>query len=145
MVDYGPENAIHVGPWKVQSELVQPSAGSSQIDSPQLLAKKAVPTMDGFMEGELEYYLSVPTKLDGDVYVPQRLVVSPEFSKASRPSAWKNTDLKIQSTLPILGIDERITKKNEQEDIVTSLANFANPKDNPVRVVKVTLCLTKAK
>ena len=145
VVNYGPENAIQVGPWKVQSDLVQTRAGSSPIDSAELLRQKAVPSMDEFMEGKIEYYLSVPTTLDDNIYVPQPLILFPEFSKTSRPASWKSADLKIQSTLPLLGIDEHTTEKNEKEDLVKSLATFDSPEDHPIRLVRVTLRLTESK
>ena len=145
VVNYGLENAIQVGPWKVQSDLAEPRTGSIPIDSTELLRQKAVPSMDEFMEGKIEYYLSVPTILDDNIYVPQPLVLCPEFSKASRPASWKNTDLKIQSTLPLLGIDEHTTEKNEKEDLVKSLATFDSPEDHPIRLVRVTLRLTESK
>jgi hypothetical protein len=95
------------------------------------LAQKAVPSMDHLMEGEIEYYLTVPTSLDVGKVVPQPLVLSSEFTKASRPAAWKSTDLKIQAVLPLLGMDE----------IASETKPFLEA--NPDQLVKVTLSLGK--
>ena len=68
--------------------------------------------MTGFMEGFIRYSISVPTTLgkNGDV-VPRPLVFR-KFTKATRPTAWKNNEqnrnfyLKVQETLPLLGNDD---------------------------------------
>ena len=131
--------------------------------SSRLLNQKAVASMDHFMDGRIEYYLEVPTVLRDHEYVLRPLMLLSEgFSKQSRPSAWKGSDLKIQSTLPLLGMPKtdnnkdddkgssrqnagsssKTNKKNHQSDVLESLANFEiKPENNPVRLVKVTLSL----
>ena len=131
--------------------------------SSRLLNQKAVASMDHFMDGRIEYYLEVPTVLRDHEYVLRPLMLLSEgFSKHSRPSAWKGSDLKIQSTLPLLGMPKtdnnkdddkgssrqnagsssKTNKKNHQSDVLESLANFEiKPENNPVRLVKVTLSL----
>jgi hypothetical protein len=60
------------------------------------LAKKAVLSMEVFMDGKIEYFVEATA----------RPLVFRRFSKTDRPKAWKNCDLRIQSTLPVLGIDD---------------------------------------
>jgi hypothetical protein len=68
-----------------------------------LLEKKAVPTWEDFMSGKLVYCLKVPEEANGK---PRPLVLIKEFSRTSRPQAWKNCDVKLQATLPLPGNDE---------------------------------------
>ena len=48
------------------------------------------------MAGKIEYYLKVPKSK------PSPLIFAAEYSKESRPRAWKSTDIKLQQTLPLL-------------------------------------------
>jgi hypothetical protein len=86
-----------VGPWVVRTEIV---AETVMKDSPHpheiFLAKKAILSMETFMDGKVEYF----------VQATARPLVFRRFSKTDRPKAWKNCDLRIQSTLPVLGIDD---------------------------------------
>ena len=52
------------------------------------------------MSGNLEYCINVP-KLDGQDPLPLEIVDG--FTRQSRPPSWKSMDLKVQSTLPLLG------------------------------------------
>jgi hypothetical protein len=136
VVDYG--QVVEIGPWTVQSEVVKtpPTQDHPDVISLSFLAQKAVPSMDHLMEGEIEYYLTVPTSLlDVGKVVPQPLVLSSEFTKASRPAAWKSTDLKIQAVLPLLGMDE----------IATETKPILEQQASPDQLVKVTLSLGKKK
>lgn len=103
-IAYGEERVV--GPWSIQATLVQENGRS--ITS--LLEHKAVKTMETFMTGNIEYYVKVLKSK------PSSLLFSPEFSKASRPPAWKNTDAKIQNTLPLLA--------NEEAALVDTLDDF---------------------
>lgn len=58
------------------------------------------------MRGNLQYDVRVP----GDPSAPRPLMFHADFTKASRPAAWKGIDLKIQSVLPLLGNDDEGTK-----------------------------------
>jgi len=95
VVQYGKEHAIQVGPWTVTAEF------DDSFDS-CLLEKKAFLTWEQLMAGSIDYYVMAPmndTK-------PHPLVIIGEFTKQNRPVAWKLSDPKIQSTLPLLGNDE---------------------------------------
>ena len=99
-----------VGPWTV-SAVVKKFCHFSDDEKEASVKQKAVPSMDSFMEGFIEYYLEVPTKpkdetkneKDESDYSPMSLVFVDSFKKQTRPPAWKNSDEKIQETLPLLG------------------------------------------
>ena len=102
-VKYGFGNRLKVGPWVVWAQY------DPLIESPkEALSQKAIKSWESLMSGKIEYYLSVPSfdySLEGnnDDCPESFLVVMDSFSKDTRPLAWKHTDLKIQSTLPLLG------------------------------------------
>lgn len=93
-IAYGEEKIV--GPWSIQATIVQTNGRSVT----SLLEQKAVETMETFMTGNIEYYVKVLKSK------PSSLLFSAEFSKASRPPAWKSTDAKIQKTLPLLANPE---------------------------------------
>ena len=99
-----------MGPWVVRTEILPEDAQSPDA----LLNKKAVLSMEKFMDGEVEYF--VPTPAVGEDS-PETSTIKPlvfrSFSKADRPKAWKGCDLRIQSTIPVLGIDPSISKDAE--------------------------------
>lgn len=100
IVDVG--TSRDVGPWTVKTELV--ASGTPYIET--LLSKKAVATMGALMEGRIDYYLECPCISGGansDQFRLTRPLVFREFRRVDRPIAWKSADLRIQSTLPILG------------------------------------------
>lgn len=94
---YGRE--VRVGPWSVTAKIVSKECQKNE----SALEKKAVPSWEALMNGKIKYYLEAPIQND----VVQPLVFVSEYQKKSRPKAWKNIDLKIQSTLPVLGNDEK--------------------------------------
>jgi hypothetical protein len=104
---FGKENAAHIGPWTVFSEAI--SALDDDDDGCKmngtrelLLEKKAIVSMASFFDGFVSYYLETTASND----LPRKLVFISDFTRESRPDAWKKTDLKIQSTLPLLGNDD---------------------------------------
>lgn len=94
-VQYG--ETVKIGPWVVVAKTVTADAEE------EMLRKKAVESWEAFMGGDIIYYLTVPTM---DESVARPLVFVSGFEKQSRPIAWKSTDMKIQSTLPLLGNDK---------------------------------------
>jgi hypothetical protein len=77
-----------------------------KADRQPYLTKKAVATMDDLMKGKIEYYIESPCRFDQECRrycPPTALVFRPTFTKVDRPHAWKQCDLRIQSTLPLLG------------------------------------------
>ena len=61
--------------------------------------------MNAFMNGTVEYHVKVPL-MEGKGGSPSKahpLIFISEYTGLTRPSAWKKSDLKIQSTLPLLG------------------------------------------
>ena len=91
-----------VGPWVVRTDIVPEDAEKLSLQAPEtLLNKKAVVSMENFMSGEVEYFVSAPV---------DRPLVFRSFSKADRPRAWKGCDLRIQTTIPVLGVDSSVSK-----------------------------------
>ena len=128
-----------VGPWAVKSEII-----SDISDCPETfrLAQKAMPSMEYLMNGQIEYLLSSPTWYTDGTFKSRPLVFR-HFTKASRPVAWKNSDLKVQQTLPLLGNDE--TADWAMKDLIgRGLVHNVDGKEktNPTRLVRVTLRLT---
>ena len=81
-----------VGPWKVRSEVVSAALfEESSQSSSSLLEKRAVQSMDTFMDGNVEYFVTMPTRFDKENgnFIPTPLVFR-KFSKADRPRAWKS-------------------------------------------------------
>ena len=143
-IEFGSEN--FAGPWTIKADI---ASGSSHQDSSQLpgiwLSKKAVLSMESFMDGCVEYFISAPTWFDKhhDNFIPRPLVFR-QFSKTYRPRAWKNCDLKIQKTIPVLG-NGPITKKYD----ATSGSDFTQELDdeiktNPERLIRISIQLTES-
>ena len=69
--------------------------------------------MDAFMNGEVEYFIAAPAfQQENSESFAVRPLVFRSFSKSDRPRAWKNCDLRIQTTLPVLGIDDSSISKD---------------------------------
>lgn len=119
-----------VGPWVARAEIV-----SDKGDCPEKfrLAQKAVVSMEAFMEGKIEYYIESPTWY-ADAAFHTRPLVFCAFKNADRPLAWKNSDLKVQSTLPLVGNDSIATGalQNPQSH---------GGEQNPRRLVRVVIRL----
>jgi hypothetical protein len=93
-----------VGPWRIRAEIFEGSSFQDALETPtDWLGKKAISSMEAFMDGHIEYYVEAPTWMDKK---SPRPLVFHRFSKADRPQAWKNSDLRIQSTLPLVCNDE---------------------------------------
>ena len=112
-----------VGPWSIRAEIVSSSEES------HFLTKKALESIEDLMSGEIEYYLKVSRTKGGQL---QPLILVDKFTKETRPYCWKNCDLRVEATLPLLGIDT----KTEQTD--TEKANLNN---NNTELVKISLKL----
>jgi hypothetical protein len=114
---------IAVGPWHIEAE---PYYGDIS-EKNTLVSRKAVRSMDHFMTGSFEYYLEVPcipTESPGCasevlhlVQAPMPLMFEAKFRKSTRPPAWKNTDEKIQDTLPLLSVAESSHEANVGESM----------------------------
>ena len=135
-----------VGTWNVRAEIV-----SERADCPDTfrLAQKALPSMDDFMDGGIEYYLETPTWHENGILVPRPLVFC-RFTKGSRPDAWKNNErnrnlyLKVQETLPLLGNDE-IAQAALMDPLgsgcILEVNGQEQPGLTPKRLVRVTIRL----
>lgn len=105
---YGPENKVRIGPWNVSSDILN---DVTETERTKLLKSKALKEMDDLMNGSITYYIAAPIN-DGES-LPNPLVHFAEgFSKPSRPAAWKGFELKVESTLPLLGIDQSKLENN---------------------------------
>lgn len=127
---YGPENTVRIGPWQVSAEIL---SDVTETESTKLIQTKALKDMDDLMKGSITYYIAAPVN-DGES-LPNPLVHFEEgFSKPSRPAAWKGFELKVESTLPLLGIDQSKLDNN-------SLSFAAEDYGHTWTVVKVNLDL----
>lgn len=95
-VQYGEE--VRMGPWLVVANIVP-----TDLDEDSKLRKKAVESWEALMNGNIVYFMKAPLC----ELVARPLVFVSEFGKQSRPLAWKSTDMRLQSTLPLLGNDEQ--------------------------------------
>lgn len=142
---YGINGEVHevggikdVGPWRIKSEVVKGTKGSSQM-----LRKKAVDSMESFMTGSLEYFISVPTFFDKNVndFIPWPLIFC-HFNKIDRPRAWKGCDLRIQKTIPLLG-KSPIQNKIRDIERKNLILGVDDSEISPEFTIKITLNLTK--
>ena len=108
-----------VGPWIIRAEVVSSTSSN--------LSQKAVPSMDFFMDGNIEYYLETPGSHGNSK--PRPLVFC-HFQKPHRPVAWKSIDLKIQSTLPLVGNDETAQQEMQNKDQLTCIVRVTLRLDN---------------
>jgi hypothetical protein len=58
--------------------------------------------MDDLMSGEIIYYIQCFENEKGEM---NPFIMIEKFSKETRPYCWKNCDLRVESTLPLLGND----------------------------------------
>lgn len=114
----GKSDAVQIGPWSIWAEPVQSTSddniatnnknnnkSSSTAELEKLLSKKAIRDMDHLMGGEFSYYLKCPKFCPtGDSTKNSMLTVVKSFTKQTRPAALKGVDMKIQNTLPFVGI-----------------------------------------
>ena len=127
---YGPENTVRIGPWQVSAEIL---SNVKETESTKMIQTKALKDMDDLMKGSITYYIAAPIN-DGES-LPNPLVHFGEgFSKPSRPTGWKGFELKVESTLPLLGIDQSKLDNN-------SLSFAAEDYGHTWTVVKVNLDL----
>mmetsp|Transcript_24117 Transcript_24117/g.51129 ORF Transcript_24117/g.51129 Transcript_24117/m.51129 type:complete len:202 (+) Transcript_24117:3-608(+) len=105
---YGTDNSITVGPWTITSEIAK---ANSEEAAKALLQTKALRNMEHLMAGDVKYFLKVPI-LSGKSK-PCPLVRVEAFTKPTRPAAWKGFDLKVENTLPLLGIDQSVFNGRE--------------------------------
>lgn len=118
-VDVSYDKETRIGPWLVSASVLKKN------NKKEVLKAMAVECWETLMTGEIMYAIQVPT----DEGTARPLQFVSEYTKAARPAAWKCTDLKIQSTLPLLG--------NDSESI-HQLAKFA-----PTTLVVVKLSLRR--
>ena len=100
---YGTENSMLVGPWVISSEIINTA---SEEEAKTLLQQKAFQNFASLMTGEVKYCLKVP--LVSGTATPHALIRVNGFTKPTRPQAWKGLDLKVESTLPLLGVDQSV-------------------------------------
>ena len=92
-----------MGPWYIATKQV---THISKKDAEKLLEQRAIHGNDHFMQGDFTYYIRCPRSLPvapNETKTQDILTVVSGYSRGSRPHAWKGVDLKIQSTLPLLG------------------------------------------
>jgi len=98
---YGTENSIQIGPWNISSHIIK--APEKEVTT--LLQSKAFKNMEELVAGKVEYHMKVPL-INGKSPCP--LVRVNGYTKSTRPKSWKGVDLKVESTLPLLGVDHSV-------------------------------------
>mmetsp|Transcript_33117 Transcript_33117/g.60745 ORF Transcript_33117/g.60745 Transcript_33117/m.60745 type:complete len:459 (-) Transcript_33117:739-2115(-) len=98
---YGSERSMEVGLWTITSEIFK---AASEQEANSLLQTKALKNMEELMAGDVQYFMKVPIVREASFPCP--LVRVKGFTKPTRPAAWKGFDLKVESTLPLLAVDE---------------------------------------
>jgi len=99
---YGLDRSIQVGPWTVKSEFIEVSDDVAN----KLLNTKVFQNVEQLMSGDIQYHLNVPVQ--SGAKEPRPLVRVTGFTKFNRPAAWKGVDLKVETTLPLLGVDQSV-------------------------------------
>lgn len=99
---YRLDQSIKVGPWTVKSEVIEVSDDVAE----KLLNTKVFKNAEQLMSGDIQYHLNVPVKIGANE--PRPLVRVAGFTKFNRPAAWKGVDLKVETTLPLLGVDQSV-------------------------------------
>lgn len=141
----GTEHAVNVGPWRVEATVCKEGQ-----ESKRLLLNKAVPSMDDFMKGSITYYLQARSwqAKSSEIHNVKDFTVRPlifqTFIKPTRPTAWKDSDIKIQETLPLVGVDPETAAalKDPVGCGATHLPENGNgntEETNPVVLIKVKL------
>jgi hypothetical protein len=67
---------------------------------------KAIGNIEDLMSGDIQYYVQALETEQGRI---QPLTFVEGFTKDTRPMSWKKADLRVESTLPILGNDIKTT------------------------------------
>jgi len=105
---YGTENSIQIGPWTISSVIIKASEKEET-----LLQTKAFTNMEELLAGKVEYLMKVPL-INGKSPCP--LVRVNGYTKSTRPKSWKGVDLKVESTLPLLGVDHSVLENETVSD-----------------------------
>mmetsp|Transcript_15077 Transcript_15077/g.28365 ORF Transcript_15077/g.28365 Transcript_15077/m.28365 type:complete len:590 (-) Transcript_15077:100-1869(-) len=105
VVPYG--ETVTVGPWQLSVKI-----------TPNIKSKPVFDTWEEFMSGELQYCINIPQE---DEQSPKPLETVDNFTKLNRPASWKMKDLKIQTTLPLLGHSKEVLARwNEHTATMTA-------------------------
>ena len=117
---------VRVGPWTVSAEVATTTTTAEGPESTEcpggttgsrsssraraLLSRRAVPSWDSLMGGRVTYHIRAPLPPPpiGGVgeSLPPPLIFRRDFRRSTRPEAWKSSDLRVQSALPRLGLDD---------------------------------------
>lgn len=118
-LEYGKTESV--GPWSVTAQVLPQELEPDE--SGTLVEIKAYRSISELMDGTIDYYLPAPY-IDGQV----RPLLFTNFTRRSRPTAWRNLDLKLQEILPLVGNDD--IALGELSDL-----------ESPRAIVRVTLTL----
>ena len=90
---------VTVGPWTISASLVEKTGD----DWRAIETRKAIESLESFMTGSITYCIRVPfydSTGTGELRICP-LEFPQNFTKRNRPAAWKSSDLKLESTLPL--------------------------------------------
>lgn len=91
------------------------------------------------MNGHIDYFIQSPSWRIDDSFQALPLVFC-RFKKPYRPLAWKSSDLKVQSTLPLLGNDDIANGAMDNPQVHI---NNGEEDTNPTLLVRVVLTLNQ--
>jgi tRNA(Ile)-lysidine synthetase-like protein len=133
-LDIGADNSLQFGPWKVTAVIDQEASKATSDSKEEKLCRRAILSMDKFMEGTIEYHIE--SQILSTAKGPTPLVFQ-TLSKATRPRCWKSHDLKLQEKLPIASVDDTTAAAlRDVQDVKTGeVTEFSRV------VIKVTLDL----
>ena len=97
-IAYG--SRVEVGPWQIVPEIAD---SCMEDEAEAVITSKALADIDQLMLGDLRYFVKAP--IPPGHSLPRPLIRISGFKKQTRPAAWKGLDLRIEQTLPLLGID----------------------------------------
>jgi tRNA(Ile)-lysidine synthetase-like protein len=137
-----------VGPWIITVSIL--NDGEAALDEKsqlKLKQKKAIDSMEHFMEGVIEYFLPAQgarvTK-NGTLCGSSLALNFAKFSKYNRPPCWRGIDPKIQQILPLVGIDADVSPEDNHDGCNTGGTVDGNvATDNAAQLVKITLKLSE--
>jgi len=112
IIPYNIDPPIRVGRWSITATIIPHLTESS---SQKYLYHKAIDSMESFMRGKIAYYLPIPIERKDSKWTSNiqafPLEIIKEYTKETRPYAWKGVDGKIQQKIPLVGLCEEGRKK----------------------------------
>merc|ERR1712150_99368 len=111
-IPFNTDPPISVGRWSITATILP---HLTELSSQKYLYHKAVDSMESFMKGKIAYYLPIPIERKDSKWSSHiqayPLSIIKEYTKQTRPFAWKGVDKKIQQKIPLVGLSDKERKK----------------------------------